>query len=202
LTSASADDKLRNAVGKTSLYVERLNNLIGELLDVSRIQSGSLELHKQPFDFDQMLSDAVDSIRQATKSHEIIVTGATGSQLDGDESHITQVITNLLSNAVKYSPDHKQVRLHAAVVGEYIKVSVTDKGVGISIDEHKKIFDRFYRVKNIQQHFPGMGIGLYVCAEIIKNHGGTLWVESEPGQGATFSFTLPLTNTEGAANAG
>lgn len=198
----SADEKLKNAVSKTTVYVERLNNLIGELLDVSRIQSGNIELHKEPFDFDHMVDEAADSIRQANSSHEIVINGSTDCQFNGDESHITQVVTNLLSNAIKYSPDHKQVSVHLSVVSDFIKMAITDHGVGISRDEQHKIFERFYRVRETQQRFPGMGIGLYVCSEIIKNHGGTLWVESELGKGSTFSITLPLQEAKGAENAG
>ncbi|PTR00106.1 PAS domain S-box-containing protein [Mucilaginibacter yixingensis] len=196
----TADEKLLSAVGKTALYVERLNNLIGELLDVSRIQSGKIELHKDPFDFDEMAAEAVDSIRQATKSHEIVVSGGTGCRVNGDESHIAQVVTNLLSNAIKYSPDHDRVEVHLSVVSDYLKFSVKDFGLGIARDEQERIFDRFYRVGEIQQHFPGMGIGLYICAEIIRNHNGTLWVDSELNKGSTFSFTLPLDQTEGVAD--
>lgn len=195
------DEKLKAAVGKTSLYVERLNNLIGELLDVSRIQSGNIELHRSPFDFDEMIHEAVDSLRQASQGHEIMITGSTGSRFNGDESHITQVVTNLLSNAIKYSPDHKEVGVHLSLVSDFIKVAITDNGVGIARDEQKKIFDRFYRVGNVQQKFPGMGIGLYICAEIIRNHNGSIWVESEPGKGSTFSFTLPLNAKIGDENA-
>lgn len=193
----TVDEKLKNAVGKTSLYVDRLNSLIGELLDVSRIQSGNIELHSEPFDFDEMLREAVDSIQRATQGHEIKVSGSTGCTFNGDESHITQVVTNLLSNAIKYSPDRKSVDVHVAQVSDFIKVSVTDHGVGIPPEDRDKVFERFYRVGNIQQRFPGMGIGLYVCSEIIKNHGGTLWVESELGKGSTFNFTLPLNKHEG-----
>lgn len=201
LTAHSNDEKLKSAVGKTSLYVERLNNLIGELLDVSRIQSGKIELHKAPFDFDKMIYEAVDSLQQGNRSHEIIITGGTKSSLTGDESHITQVITNLLSNAIKYSPDRNKVELHLSIVSDFIKVSITDHGLGIPRDEQDKIFDRFYRVSSVQHKFPGMGIGLYICSEIIRNHGGTLWVDSETGKGSVFSFTLPLAEEKGTGNA-
>lgn len=201
LLPQTADEKLKNAVGKTTLYIERLNSLIAELLDVSRIQSGNLELHWEPFDFDTMLHEAVDSIQRASQAHSIVVSGSTGCMYHGDESHITQVITNLLSNAIKYSPDHKNVEVHLSQVSDFIKVSVTDKGLGIPPEDRLKIFERFYRVDNIQRRFPGMGIGLYLCSEIIKNHGGTLWVDSELGKGSTFSFTLPL-NTEGNTQEG
>ena len=196
------DEKLKNAVGKTSLYVERLNSLIGELLDVSRIQSGKIELHQEPFDFDEMVAEAVDSLRQGSRSHEINVTGHTDSQVTGDESHIIQVVTNLLSNAVKYSPGQPSIQVHLSVVSDYVKLAVTDQGVGIPRDEQDKIFERFYRVGDTQQRFPGMGIGLYICAQIIRNHEGTLWVESEPGKGSTFSFTLPINQTREGGNDG
>ncbi|QEM12455.1 PAS domain-containing protein [Mucilaginibacter rubeus] len=196
------DEKLRESVGKTSLYVDRLNNLIGELLDVSRIQSGMIELHKAPFDFDHMIQETVGSIQQGSRNHEIVLTGQTGVQFNGDESHITQVVTNLLSNAIKYSPDHKEIGVHLSVLSGFIKVAVTDHGVGIAKDEQAKVFDRFYRVRDVQQKFPGMGIGLYICASIVNNHNGTLWVESEPGKGSTFSFTLPLTSNHTNKNGG
>jgi len=201
LTSNNNDEKLKGAIGKISIYVDRLNGLISELLDMSRIQSGNIELHRQPFDFDNMVNEAIDGLRQGNISHEILLTGKTQCIYNGDESHIIQVITNLLSNAVKYSPGKQKVNIHLAIVSDFIKVSVTDFGVGIPRDEQTKVFDRFYRVGSVQQQFPGMGIGLYICAEIIRNHGGSLWVESEPNQGSTFSFTLPVEKEKGGGHA-
>ncbi len=192
LMPENAPEKYKAAVEKTSIYVERLNNLIGELLDVSRIQTGNIELHKETFDFDKIVHETVDGIQAATKTHHIKVEGSTNLEYIGDESHIIQVINNLLSNAIKYAPDATEVLVYLSLVSNYIKVAVTDYGMGINPEDQKKIFDRFYRVGEIQQRFPGMGIGLYVCDQIIKNHGGTLWVESEKGKGSTFSFTLPL----------
>jgi signal transduction histidine kinase len=98
---------------------------------------------------------------------------------------------NLISNAIKYSPDSDEVNVYLSKVSNFVKVSVTDKGMGIHPDELKKIFERFYRVSSTQKSFPGMGIGLYICEQIVKNHGGTLWAESKVGEGSTFSFTLP-----------
>jgi PAS domain S-box-containing protein len=188
----SANERFRGLVDKTAVYVNRLNKLITELLDVSKIQTGNIELHKEPFDFDHMLNDTVEGLQAGTKSHRITVSGKAGTCILGDELHLTQVINNLLSNAIKYSPDSNEILVYVTQVSEYLKVSVTDYGMGIKIEDQSKIFDRFYRVSEIQQKFPGMGIGLYVCDQIIKNHGGTLWVESEKAKGSTFSFTLPL----------
>ncbi|RYE36046.1 MAG: PAS domain S-box protein [Sphingobacteriaceae bacterium] len=192
----NADEKFKNIVDKTSIYVERLNSLLAELLDVSRIQTGHIELHKELFDFDKVVHETVEGIQAATKSHHITIIGKATNQFKGDESHIVQVINNLLANAIKYAPDSPEITIYLSLVSDYLKVSVTDNGMGINPEDQKRIFDRFFRVGEIQQRFPGMGIGLYVCEQIIKNHGGSLWVESEKGNGSTFSFTLPLYERE------
>jgi PAS domain S-box-containing protein len=192
LMPRDADDKFRSVVEKTALYIDRLNNLIAELLDVSRIQTGNIQLHRKKFEFDKMVQEAIDNIQGATKTHHIRISGSTGASYYGDESHIIQVINNLLSNAIKYSPENYDIIVHLSTVSDYLKVSVSDKGMGISPEDRHRIFERFYRVSDIQQRFPGMGIGLYICDQIVKNHGGTLWVESEKGKGSTFSFTLPI----------
>lgn len=196
LVPENASDKYKTILGKTAVYIERLNNLIAELLDVSRIQTGNLELHNIVFDFDKMVQETVEAIQSATTSHTLIITGRAGITYTGDESHIIQVLNNLLSNAIKYAPEAKEVKLHISLVSNYIKVSVTDYGMGISHEDQKRVFERFFRVGEIQQRFPGMGIGLYICDQIIKSHGGTLWVESEKGVGSTFSFTLPFKKGE------
>jgi len=188
---AEASEKYNATLDKVVLYVDRLNNLITELLDVSRIQTGNIELHKASLDFDNLVQEAIDGIRATSIKHEIVVSGKSNTIIMGDESHIVQVINNLLSNAIKYAPESKKVEVHIAKVSEYVKCSVRDFGVGISPEDQKKVFERFFRGGELQKRFPGMGIGLYICDQIIKNHGGTLWVESEKGKGSTFSFTLP-----------
>ncbi|MDN3588803.1 PAS domain-containing protein [Pedobacter aquatilis] len=190
-TPPGASEKYNSTLDKVATYVDRLNNLISELLDVSRIQTGNIELHKASIDFDKLVHEAIEGIRATSIEHEIVVTGKTGTTIMGDESHIIQVINNLLSNAIKYAPEVKKVEVHIAKLSEYVKFSVRDFGVGISPADQKKVFDRFFRGGELQKRFPGMGIGLYICDQIIKNHGGTLWVESEKGKGSTFSFTLP-----------
>lgn len=192
-----SSEKFRNIVEKTGVYVERLNTLLSELLDVSRIQTGNIELHKEPFDFDAIVYETVEGIQSAIKTHQITVKGKATNKYIGDESHIVQVINNLLANAIKYAPESPEITVYLSLVSDFLKVSVTDSGMGINPEDQKKIFDRFFRVGEIQQRFPGMGIGLYVCDQIIKNHGGSLWVESEKGKGSTFSFTLPLNMDEG-----
>jgi PAS domain S-box-containing protein len=188
----AASDKFKEVVAKTGQFVERLSTLIAELLDVNRIQTGNLDLQKQEFNFDQMVDHAVEGIQAATVFHKITIEGETIGKLKADELHLTQVMTNLLSNAVKYAPDASVVRVYKSLVSNYVRVSVHDSGIGIAIDDQKRIFERFYRATDIQKKFPGMGIGLYFCAQIVQQHGGSLWVESEKGKGSVFSFTLPV----------
>jgi len=187
-------EKFSTLLTKVSVHAERLNNLIAELLDVSRIQTGNIELHKAPFDFDAMVVEVIEGIQTATPHHKIVLTGKSGAVVDADESHIVQVLNNLISNAIKYGPDADTVEVNISNVSNYVKLSVRDFGLGMSGEDKKRVFERFFRSIETQKHFPGMGIGLYICEQIIKNHQGTIWVESEKGKGSTFSFTLPKTS--------
>lgn len=190
-----ASPQFKTILQKANHNIERLNNLITELLDVSKIQTGNIELHMALFDFDAMVTETIENLQTSSESHKIILKGKVGQMIYGDEMHLAQVITNLLSNAIKYSPNANEVTVTVTVVSDFIKVSVRDYGLGIKTDEHKRIFERFYRVGVVQKSFPGMGIGLYICDQIIKNHKGTLWVDSTEGEGSTFSFTIPINLT-------
>jgi len=196
----NASEKFSITMGKVAQYIDRLNSLIAELLDVSRIQTGNIELHEAPIDFDKMVAEAVEGIQTSAPNHRIILSGSTNVSILADESHIIQVLNNLISNAIKYGPDSSVVEVHISNVSEYVKVSVKDSGVGMTSEDTKRVFERFYRGNDVQKRFPGMGIGLYVCDQIIKNHKGTLWVDSEKGKGSTFSFTLPKNGKELAKN--
>ena len=111
----------------------------------------------------------------------------------GDRERICQVITNLLTNAIKYSPDASQIEVFSEDLGQELKFSVRDFGIGIHQEEKDKVFGQFYRVSGTREHtFPGLGLGLYISAEIIKHLNGKIWVDSAEGKGSTFSFTLPL----------
>ncbi|SDL39167.1 PAS domain-containing sensor histidine kinase [Pedobacter antarcticus] len=202
LMPETVSDKFRSVVDKTGVYVDRLNQLLAELLDVSRIQTGNLELHMESFDFDKMVIDTIDGLKAATPGYNIILKGKVEAVFNGDEMHLVQVLTNLISNAIKYSPESHEVEVYVSKVSNFVKVSVKDKGMGIKEGELKKIFERFYRVGEIQKRYPGMGIGLYICDQIVKNHGGTLWAESKIGEGSVFSFTLPIKDYTGEASNG
>ncbi|NQX31071.1 PAS domain-containing protein [Pedobacter boryungensis] len=194
LMPENATDKFKNVVEKTGRYVQRLNQLLSELLDVSRIQTGNIELHREPFDFDRMVVETIEGMRGASPDRTIELSGKTEIFYNGDESHLIQVLNNLLSNAIKYSPAKSTVGVQISKISDFLRVSVSDQGMGIATDDQAKVFDRFYRVGEVQRDYPGMGIGLYICQQIISNHGGTIWVESEKGRGSVFNFTLPINN--------
>lgn len=188
--------KYATTLDKVSLHVDRLNNLITDLLDTSKIQSGKIESHKEQLDIYGIINGCVENLLITDNNHDIKIHGYEKARVYADESQITQVMNNILSNAIKYSPRSKPVSIRISIVSDFVKVSVKDEGVGISEDDKEKIFERFYRATSTQKQYPGMGIGLYVSQKIIDNHGGTLWVESELGRGSVFNFTLPLYKNE------
>ncbi len=186
------DDTLNQYVKKTNTYINRLNSLISDLLDVSKIQAGKMELNYSTFRFDNLVKAAVESVQHTNHSHTIYLVGTTNMMVKGDKHRLEQVFTNLLTNAIKYSPNADKVILSVSKDDECINVKVQDFGVGIPKKELPKLFQRFFRVEATSKKFSGLGIGLYISNEIVKRHGGRMWVESEYGEGSTFYFALPI----------
>ncbi|MGM9478071.1 PAS domain-containing sensor histidine kinase [Pedobacter sp. GSP4] len=186
------DPKILTMVKKSAGQVDRLHKIVTSLLEMSRIQTGKLTLIREEVDLSVLIADVVEDFRESNPGHHLSIEGAVSRPVMIDESQISQVLYNLVSNAIKYAPGSAKITLALSEVSNYAKISVRDYGLGISIEDQKSIFDRFFRVSSVQKHFPGMGIGLYISAQIVRQHGGTLWVDSEPSKGATFSFTLPL----------
>ena len=181
-------------LSKMEVQIDKLTKLIGDLLDISKIQAGQLEFDEEAFDFDELVRETVENVQQTSKTHTILVSGALHREIVGDKDHIGQVLVNLLTNAIKYSPEADRVNVRIRADEQDIIVSVQDYGVGIAQEHRDKIFERFYRVYDERDKtFPGLGIGLYISYQIVKRHGGNLWVESREGEGSTFYFSLPLT---------
>lgn len=177
---------------KAGASIDRLNDLIGELMDVSKIQNGKLDLNITSFDFNIMARDAIESVQYASPDHQILLSGEINERVKGDKERLKQVIINLLSNAVKYSPKSKKVLIHVEKKKEAVKVSVKDTGIGINKQSLEKIFERYYREEQRAVHFQGLGIGLFISYEIIQRHSGKIWAKSVPGKGSTFYFTIPV----------
>ncbi|MFN3997912.1 ATP-binding protein [Algoriphagus sp.] len=181
---------------KANESVNRLDELITELLDVSKIRLGKLTYSITNFDFNDMVERTVKNMQLILPTHTIIKTGEVCNSIYGDKERLQQVLINLLSNAVKYSPGEEKVFLHVEQDEEMIKVSIRDNGIGIGKKNLNNIFDKYHRIEEQAIHFQGLGIGLYISHEIIQRHEGKLWAESELGKGSIFYFTLPMTNAE------
>jgi len=179
-------------VDRTLSQVTKLNSLITDLLDISRIESGKLEFNKKEFDFDTMLSSLLEMTRQNHPDYQVEQVGRMELPVYGDEMRLEQVITNFISNAIKYSPETKKIVVETKTEGGNVHFSVTDFGIGIPKEEQKNLFRKFYRASGAAPHFQGMGLGLFICSEIIQRHQGSFGVNSEPRKGSTFYFSIPF----------
>ena len=186
------DEQDRFVLARLNVQVDRLTTLINHLLDTTRISQGQLLLNMERVDVANLLQDRVDEIRLTT-THQFILELSPLPEVRVDRERIGQVITNLLSNAVKYSPAKSQVRIAGSRIGDVIQIVIHDEGFGIRIEDQSKIFERFYRCQAVTSDtVSGMGLGLYIAAQIVERHGGTLRVESEWGKGSRFYFALPI----------
>ncbi len=185
-------DKLYQFVEKANKQTGKITTLVDDLLDVTRIQEGKMLLNIAPFNVYNMIDEAVDEVQTQTADHKIIFTGESKIEVKGDKARLEQVINNFLTNAIKYSPGADKVMISCIKDGKNVKVSVEDFGIGIPADKQKFLFDRFYRVQESSTHFSGLGLGLYISAEIIKRHSGQIGVDAKQNGGSIFWFTLPL----------
>ena len=183
-------------IHKDSLH---LLELINDILDISKIEADRLELRPEPFDFTALVAESLASIRSLAeaKSHILETALDVPTAVEADRLRIKQVLVNLLSNAIKFTPEGGRIRLEARVQELFVVVSVSDTGVGIPVEEHDSIFDKFHQVgattKGIRE---GTGLGLAITKRLVEQHGGMIQVESKPRQGSTFRFTLPLGSAE------
>ncbi len=180
-------------VTKTIQQVKRLSALVSDLLDISKIEAGKLQLAEEHFDIHGVVTDAIELIHQSYRTHEIkLMADVESLQIYADPQRIEQVIINLLTNAIKYSPKANSVEVRLSQTGNEVQISVKDFGLGIPTEKRQQIFSRFYRVDDLSPNISGLGIGLYISHEIMSRHGGKLWVDSTLGQGSTFWMSLPI----------
>ncbi len=193
IESTDPHSKQRQMVIKMDQQVDRLNRLIANFLEVSRMRAGKLKLEKQFFNFNDLLQSIIDDARVANKNRKIVFRNKLDIFVYADKARIEQVVINLINNALKYSPKDKKIIVTASVNKQVATVAVKDFGDGIPYEHKKKIFDQFYQIDQYAaQSSSGLGMGLYIAANIIRQHGGKIAVESAVGKGSTFSFTLPL----------
>ncbi len=157
------------------------------------MQTGQLDYREERFEVDALVQEIVENVQGTTQTHHLLLEGQIGAEVFGDRDRIGQVLMNLLNNAIKYSPQADTVLVRVAKDQNKALVSVQDFGIGIAKEHQHKIFERFYQVTDPEEKtYPGLGIGLYISYQIVKRHGGRMWVESKKGEGAAFQFTLPL----------
>lgn len=172
---------------------KRLTNLIDDLLNVNRLESGKLILNLEEFDINTLIQQIIIDFQYTNDTHELKREGSINSKVNGDKDRIEQVIINLITNAIKYSPNADKVLIRLAEEKNKAVISVQDFGLGIGAKDQPNVFKRFYRTKDKDERkITGFGLGLYIASKIIKKHKGKIWVKSQKGKGSTFFFTLPL----------
>ncbi|HNP74609.1 MAG TPA: ATP-binding protein [Kouleothrix sp.] len=182
----------------------RLEKLINDLLDISRIEMGHLSLDVEPIDLATLVRQVVEEVQPMLYIQHTVVAELRASPVPiaGDALRLEQVLQNLIQNSIKYSPDGGQITVRLESSGTHAQLSISDQGIGIPSLAVPQLFSRFYRASNVhEQSISGMGIGLYVVKEIVSLHGGTIAVSSQEGSGSTFTIAIPLAS-ERALQAG
>lgn len=192
LTTQLPDKSSIKYLHKMDLQLDRLNHLVNDLLDVSHIQTGEINLNLEKVDMNELIHDTVDNVQEVYKEYDFVVKGAVKNPVYGDRDRLYQVLLNFLTNAIKYSPKSRKIVISLSQDGTRAIVAIQDFGIGIPINYKDKIFERFFRASHTENKFPGFGMGLFISSEIIKSHNGSVWVDTEPGKGSTFYFALPV----------
>lgn len=182
-------------IGNAQSSISYLMSLVANLLDNEKIESGTIEMNVSEASVDSVVSKAIMTVDAAKQRPSVVLESeTTNDRFLGDEDRIVQVLINLISNAIKYSPDDSVVKVVAGIEGLSIKFQVIDKGPGIPKEQQHQIFERY---KQLEQHKEikrqGFGLGLAICKALVEKQHGRIWVESEPGKGSKFCFTVPLT---------
>ena len=183
---------VKSYISKANISLTKLQRLVDELLDVSRIKAGKLKFSKHIFNLTELVNQCVENSSVMYPLYTIEKELKEDIMVMGNEERIEQVFMNLINNAVKYSPENRNIIVRTEEDGISAIVSVTDFGVGMSEQEQKFVFERFYRVNGNNFLTPGLGMGLYIVSEIIKEHQGEIRIKSKPNEGSIFSFSLPL----------
>jgi PAS domain S-box-containing protein len=178
-------------IGQATRALNKINRLVADLLNTSRLREGQLALQIAAFDLSEMVAEAVKQLQRQT-AIPLAVQAEGPVMVKADSVRIEQVVANFINNAIKYAPGSRTISITVTESENAARVTVIDQGPGIPADKLPHIFDRYYRVDDSGAQYSGLGLGLYICAEIIRRHSGEIGADSEPGEGCSFWFTLPL----------
>jgi signal transduction histidine kinase len=186
--------EIREFAGDINKDAQRLNRMITDMLDLDRMESGRMVLHREAVDINAVVGDVADRVRPNSPRHPIeLDLDPTLPEFSGDRDKLTQVVANLLNNSVKYSPDGGQIAITTRAGPGFVQVAIEDHGLGIPEDALERVFERYSRIdSSATRHIQGTGLGLPIVRQIVEMHGGRVWVESVVGKGSTFRFTVPL----------
>ena len=187
-------EETRQLLKDAALEAESLSHLLGNLLELSRVQAKRLVLHAEAISVKKVVHNTVEEIKCQSSAHQFIVDLPRKlPPVYADELRLERILYNLIENAVKYSPQGGQIRVSVKPERKRLVIGVSDQGIGISLSDQAKLFEPFQRLDNSRLHqVGGVGLGLLVCRRLVEAHGGRIWVESEPDLGSTFFFTMPL----------
>jgi signal transduction histidine kinase len=180
-------------LGIASRQVDAMTKMMEDFLETTVLESGKIKINRSTFEVNSLISAVLNAEYVQSVRHQFQLNCPEKIWLDADKDKITQVLNNYLSNAVKYSPEGTVISVSTKRTPDQIVISVKDNGIGISADDQKKLFSKFFRSESSPvQKMKGYGIGLYLVNDIIEQHGGKVWANSNPGAGSTFYFSLPL----------
>ncbi|HEY1455124.1 MAG TPA: ATP-binding protein [Candidatus Dormibacteraeota bacterium] len=200
-TDEVTTDEVKEFAGDVNSEAQRLNRMITEMLDMDRIESGRIQLHLQPVDLNELVTQVVERSRMLSTKHSItIALDPSAPCIEGDSDRLTQVVSNLLTNAVKYSPGGGEILVSTRVADGHVEVAVQDHGQGIPPEFVTKIFGRYERYESAgAAKVVGTGLGLAISQQIVQLHKGRIWVESVVGAGSIFRFIIPLSPAAASA---
>jgi signal transduction histidine kinase len=189
-----SEEETRQLLRDAAIESETLSHLLGNLLELSRAQAERLVLHAEAIDVKKVIQDAIEGVKRQSSAHQFVVSAPQKlPPVYADPLRLERILYNLLENAVKYSPQGGEIKVSVQPEEEQLVIGVSDQGVGISPADQAKLFAPFQRLEESRPGgVRGVGLGLLVCQRLVEAHGGRIWVESEPGRGSTFFFTLPL----------
>ena len=191
------EEKALHYLNKMNAEIDRLTDLVNELLDVSKIKSGGLSLNKASVRIDKFIEEVVEDIQTTSTQHKIVNKNNLKIKIFVDKHRLYQVLINLISNAIKYSPKADKILISTAKKAGMVEFRIKDYGIGITQRDKKKIFDAFFQAStSIRQSYSGLGLGLHISKEIIHKHGGKISVDSKKGIGSTFRIHLPIKKDE------